>query len=49
MTTIFWKGFEAEFTGNEQEIAGTKFYEIKMLEGNLKGQTKWVSAKYAGR
>lgn len=41
-TTTF-KGDRAEYvSGTPVQIHGGTFYEVRMLEGHLKGQTKWV-------
>ena len=39
MTTYF-HGDKAVYTGKTMVIAGGLFYEIKMVEGHLKGQLK---------
>lgn len=39
---LFWKGDLAEYTGNKEFLHGAWFYEIVILEGHLKGQTKWT-------
>lgn len=38
--TIYWKGDLARYTGKSETIHGGVFYEIELLEGHLKGQTK---------
>lgn len=38
----YWKGDKAVYTGNKKEIAGGLFYELKLTEGHLKGETKWT-------
>ena len=40
--TTFFKGDEAEYTGRVFQIHGGTFYEVIMLEGHLKGETKVV-------
>jgi hypothetical protein len=35
-----WKGDDAEYTGHVEHHAGGTFYEIRLLEGHLQGQTK---------
>lgn len=39
---IYWKGDKAEYTGKTDCISGGLFYEIRLVEGHLKGQTKWT-------
>lgn len=39
---IYWYGDLAEYTGITKLVDKTVFYEIKLLEGHLKGQTKWT-------
>lgn len=41
---MHWKGDKAEFTGRTKEMDGAKWNEIRLLEGHLKGETKWVPA-----
>src|SRR3990167_7975553 len=41
--TTHFKGDEAEYTGAIQTVAGGTFYEIVLLEGHMKGQTKLVT------
>ena len=38
--TTYWKGDKAEYTGATQELHGGTFYEIRIVEGRLKGETK---------
>lgn len=40
MNTIYWNGDLAKYTGKTMTIHGGLFYEIELLEGHLKGQTK---------
>ena len=40
MKTTYFKGDLAEYTGVTMMLHGGLFYEIKLLEGHLKGQTK---------
>ena len=40
MKTCYFKGDLAKYTGNTFTIHGGLFYEIELLEGHLKGQTK---------
>jgi hypothetical protein len=40
MQTTYFHGDKAVYTGKTMEIHGGKFYEIKLVEGHLKGQTK---------
>ncbi len=43
MTTYtYFKGDQAEYTGYSQVLLGTRFYEILLLEGHLKGETRIV-------
>lgn len=42
MQTTYFKGDLAEYTGNSQLFAGTTIYEIKLLEGHLKDETRWT-------
>ena len=37
-----WHGDRAEYTGKTQEMHGGLFHEIQMMEGHLKGQSKWT-------
>ncbi|MCC7334439.1 MAG: hypothetical protein IT422_05065 [Pirellulaceae bacterium] len=41
--STYWRGDRAEFTGKTENLHGGKFYEIEMMEGHMKGQTKVVS------
>lgn len=41
--TPYFKGDAGEYTGNTQEIGGKTYYEIRLTEGHLKGQTKLIS------
>jgi len=36
----YFKGFKAEYTGKVISLHGGTFYELLILEGFLKGQTK---------
>lgn len=38
----YWKGDLAYYTGKKEYIHGGLFYEVKLLEGHLKGQSKWT-------
>ena len=38
--TTYWKGDKAEYTGKVLTIHGGLFYEIVMLEGRFKGESK---------
>ena len=40
--TTYFKGDYAEYTGNMERLHGGVFYQIRLLEGHLKGQTKLV-------
>jgi len=42
MQTCYFKGDLAKYTGKTETIHGGLFYEIELLEGHLKGQTKWT-------
>ena len=43
MKTCYFKGDLAKYTDNTYTtIHGDLFYEIELLEGHLKGQTKWT-------
>jgi hypothetical protein len=35
-----WHGDYAVYTGVTKELYGATFYEIRMIEGHLKGETK---------
>lgn len=43
MITTFWKGDKAEYTGKAEYHYGSKWFEIRMLEGHLKGVLRFVS------
>jgi hypothetical protein len=38
----FFKGDAAEYTGKRESVHGAEWLEIKMLEGHMAGQFKWV-------
>lgn len=40
MKTCYFKGDLAKYTGNTVVLHGGLFFEIELLEGHLKGQTK---------
>lgn len=40
MKTCYFKGDLAEYTGKTVTLHGGLFYEIKLLEGHMKGKTK---------
>lgn len=40
MSTTYWKGDLARYTGKTMMLHGGLFYEIELLEGHLKGQFK---------
>lgn len=40
MSTTYWRGDLARYTGNTSVAHGVLWYEIEMLEGHLKGQKK---------
>ncbi|MBK8583269.1 MAG: hypothetical protein IPL86_16070 [Flavobacteriales bacterium] len=40
MSTTYWRGDLARYTGNTSTAHGVLWYEIEMLEGHLKGQKK---------
>lgn len=40
--TTCWHGDLAEYTGNTEKMHGGLFYEIRLIEGHLKGQAKWT-------
>ena len=42
MKTTYFKGDKAEYTGKSETQHGGLFYEVIMLEGHLKGQSRWV-------
>ena len=42
-STTYWKGDAAKYTGKVEHRYGGVFYEIEMLEGHLKGQTRLSS------
>ena len=39
-TTTYWKGDKVEYTGKVEQLYGGTFYEIRLLEGHMVGQTK---------
>ena len=42
MKTAYFKGDKAEYTGKSETQFGGIFYEVLMLEGHLKGQSRWI-------
>jgi hypothetical protein len=42
MNTTYFKGDLAEYTGKKEYLHGAYFYEIKILEGHMKGQLKLI-------
>lgn len=40
MKTTYFYGDLARYTGKTEVIHGALFYELEILEGHLKGQTK---------
>lgn len=40
MQTTYWNGDKARYTGKTMVLHGGTFYEIVLIEGHLKGQTK---------
>ena len=48
MQTIYWNGDLARYTGKTMTLHGGLFYEIEMLEGHLKDQTKVTQLEPAG-
>ena len=40
MQTTYWNGDLARYTGKTMTLHGGLFYEVELLEGRLKGQTK---------
>lgn len=40
--TMYTQGDKAEYTGKIEHLHGGTFYEVRMLEGHLKGQLKLV-------
>lgn len=40
---LYFKGDLAEYTGKSKTLYGGLFYEIKLLEGHLKGEIRHVS------
>lgn len=40
MTTIYWHGDLARYTGKTMMLHGGLFYEIELLEGHMKGELK---------
>jgi hypothetical protein len=40
MATLYWKGDLARYTGKTVSLYGGLFYEIELLEGHMKGETK---------
>lgn len=41
-TTIYFHGDAAEYTGKQEMLYGKLAYEIRMIEGHLKGKAKWT-------
>jgi hypothetical protein len=41
----YFKGDRAIYTGNERDVYGVHWYEIEMIEGHMKGQTKLVRVR----
>ena len=44
MAITYFKGDKAEYTGVVLQLHGGTFYEVKMLEGIYKGETKVVAS-----
>ena len=40
---LYWNGKKAEYTGKKEVLYGTMFFEIRILEGHLRGQIKETS------
>lgn len=38
----YFKGDAAEFTGKTDVFSGKTFYEVRMIEGHMIGELKWV-------
>jgi len=43
MKTTYFKGDLAEYTGKSEMLYGKMFYEVRLLEGHLTGETRDVS------
>ena len=39
---VYFHGDAAEYTGKAEMLYGKMFYEIKMIEGNLQGELRWI-------
>ena len=39
----YFKGDEAEYTGNSEKLYGKMFYEVILIEGHLQGKTRLTS------
>lgn len=40
----YFKGDAAEYTGKTDVMGGKTFYEVRMIEGHMTGELKWVTA-----
>jgi hypothetical protein len=38
---VYFHGDAAEYTGKAEMLYGKMFYEIKMIEGHLRGELRW--------
>ncbi len=47
-TVTYFKGDRAEPTGESQIFYGELFYAVKLLEGHLKGQIRWIPERMSG-
>lgn len=39
----YWKGHKAEYTGKKEFLYGAWFYELRILDGHMKGEFKLTS------
>ena len=39
---VFFKGDRCEYTGKTVKLYGGVFYEVRLIEGHLKGETRLV-------
>lgn len=43
MKFTYWKGDKVEYTGKSEIYYGRRFFQIRLLEGHLKGELKDTS------
>ena len=43
MKEHYYNGFQIEYTGNSEIVYGSRFFEVKYLEGYLAGTTRVTS------